>query len=85
MSLRQLIGLTLRGTDRHVLGEVVDIVFVPVVPDQADVPLHRVEGGLVALAMVAPAEGDARPMPFEITRLDHDPECEGIIPAASPS
>ncbi len=83
VSLHQLIGLTLRGTDRHVLGQVVDIVFVPVTPGPIEVPRHQVEGGLVAWAMVAPPGGDARPMPFEITRLEHDPAGDGIIPAAS--
>ena len=84
MSLCQLIGLTLRGADRHVLGEVVDIVFVPVVPNQAELPLHQVEGGLLALAMVALSGTDAGPMAFEITRLEHDAAGEGIVPAASP-
>lgn len=84
MSLRQLIGLTLRAADRHVLGQVVDIVFVPVVPDQADVPLHHVQGGLVALAMVAPPGDGAPPKPYEVTRLEHDPTGGGIIPAMSP-
>lgn len=82
MSLRQLIGLTLRGADQHVLGQVVDVVFVPVAPGPVEVPLHQVEGGLVALAMVAPLD-KGRPMPFEITRLEHDPSGQGIIPAAS--
>lgn len=83
MSLRQLIGLSVHGADRHVLGQVVDIVFVPVVPGQTGVPLHQVEGGLVALAMVCPPGAGGRPTPFEITRLRHDPAGEGIIPVAS--
>lgn len=81
MSLRQLIGLTLRGADRHVLGQVVDVLFVPVSPGPTAVPLHQVQGGLVALAMVAPAGEEARAMPFEITRLEHDPMGDGLIPS----